>query len=188
MIDADELKQERERFFVVTHGSIYLPLFGIAFWPALGIAGYLLSPVHWGLLVLVLVVLALPIAAVLLTVLIKQLSLTTPLAKLIFPALAPLLMSFGITVPVYLMEPALTPLPFVIGLALHWPVFAWLYNQPLFTVHCVLRILIATSIALFIPAHLFTWLPISMGFLYLLTAIWIFTALRRMKASEPQPK
>ena len=181
MIDSKLLDQEREQFFIQTHGSVYLPIIGIIFWPSLGVMGYFLSPRILCLTVFFAIAILFPVAMILAKWLEKRLLLKSSLASLILPASAPILMSFGITVPVYFADITLVPLTFVIGLSLHWPVIGWLYNQRGFLVHSMVRTVLAMSIWYFFPTHLFTLLPISIGFLYFATACWLLFELHQTK-------
>lgn len=181
MIDSDLLDQERALIFLHTQGSVYLPLIGIVFWPSLGIAGYFLSAQVWCLSVLAIFAALLPISIVVLSVLLKKISSKSPLATLMWPALLPVFMSFGFTLTVYFSDLSLVPVAFVLGLALHWPVFAWLYNQPVYGVHFVLRTVMAVSFWFFFPQHVYTLLPIFVGVLYLITAWWLIRNSRLVK-------
>ena len=173
MINSELFDNQREQFFLQTQGSVYLPITGIVFWPSLGVAGYFISPQTWCLIVLSFFALMLPIGIILLTGLLKKPSLNSPLASLYFPALIPVLLSFSVTVPAYFSDLSLVPLTFVIGLAIHWPVFGWVYNQPVYIIHFIVRTAVALSTWVFFPQHLFTLLPISVGFIYLITAWWL---------------
>lgn len=181
MIDSNLLDRERELFFMQTQGSVYLPIIGIVFWPSLGVAGYFLSPQAWCFTVLFLFAAMLPVAIVLFRYLVKKLSLKSPFASLILPALVPVAMALCITVPVYYADISLVPLTIVLSLALHWPVIGWLYNQPVFIIHALARTVVVMSMWFFFPEHLFTWLPISIGLLYLLTTWWLLRKLQQLK-------
>ena len=184
MIDSELLDHERKQFFIQTYGSVYLPLIGIVFWPSLGVAGYFLSPQDLCFAVFFIIVILLPIALIAGKWLSKKLSLKSPLASLIFPALVPILMSFGITIPLYFTNISLVPLAFVLGLSFHWPAFGWMYNQRGFIIHSLVRTVLALSIWYFYPTHLFTLLPISVGFLYLVTACWLLLELSEAKKAS----
>jgi hypothetical protein len=183
MIEPELLDHERRQFFIQTQGSVYLPLIGIIFWPSLAVAGYFLSPRIVCLSVFFILVLLLPIALIAGQWLSKKLLLKSPLASLIAPALVPIAMSFGITIPLYFTNITLVPLAFVLGLSLHWPAFGWLYKQPSFTIHCLARTVLAVTIWYFYPEDLFTLLPISVGLLYLATACWLLLELHQAKTN-----
>lgn len=185
MIDSDVFNREREQFFIKTHGSVFLPITGIFFWPSMGVAGYFLSPQAWGIIVLFFLLVLLPSGFALLWYLQKKGDFKSPLGSLYLPALVPLLISIGITVPAYFSDLSLVPLTFVLGLALHWPVIGWLYNQPVYIVHTLLRTVIAVSIWMFFPEQLFTVLPLLVGLLYLLTTWWILRILSQLKMKKP---
>lgn len=185
MIDSDLLDRERELFFIQTQGGVYLPIIGIIFWPSLGVAGYFLTPQAWCVSVVCLFAVSLPVSFILFRSLVKKLLLKSPFASLIFPALVPVFISFGITVPVYFSDISLVPLVLVLGLSFHWPVVGWLYNQSVFIFHSLARTVVAVSMWYFFPEHLFTLLPISVGLLYLITAWWLLRKLQQLKMTSP---
>ena len=65
------------------------------------------------------------------------------------------------------------PLALVIGLASHWPAVGWLYDTSIFTVHTIIRVLLAGASWFLLPEGRFTLLPLSTGVVYVLTSIWI---------------
>ncbi len=183
MMNTELLDAERKQLFVQTHGSIFLPITGVFFWPILGVAGFFFSPQTICLTVFIIVLVLVPIAILFARCLVKKRLLISPLASLILPSLVPVFMSFGISIPLYFTNIMLVPLAFVLGLSLHWPVIAWLYNQYGFIVHSIVRVLIVFIIWYFFPTQLYTLLPISIGLLYLVTTVWLWLALHRAKVS-----
>jgi hypothetical protein len=185
MINTEIFDRERELIFVQTLGGVYLPMIGIVYWPTLGVLGYFLSPQLWFFAALGLAGAFIPVTFVLFKRLKKRPASKSPLSSLVLPALIPVLMSFAITLPVYYADISLIPLSIVLGLALHWPVIGWLYNQPVYIIHALVRTVIAVSIWFFMPQHLFTLLPISVGILYLVTTWWLLRQLQQLKMTLP---
>lgn len=184
MIDPVLLNNERNRFFIQTQGGIYLPLIGIVFWSSIGVGAFILTPRTLCLAVFTIMVISLPLVLIAAKRLLKKPLLQSPLASLIFPSLVPVLMSFGITIPLYFTNIALVPVAFVLGLSFHWPVIAWLHNKRVFLFHNVVRTALTVSLWYFYPEHLFTVLPLSISFLYLVTAAWLFIELRDIRANS----
>jgi hypothetical protein len=187
MIDSKLLDCERELFFLQTQGGVYFPILGAIFWTSLGVAGYFLSPQTWCFAVLCLIAVVLPIGIALFRRLVKKLLLKSPLASLILPALVPVCLSFAITVPAYFTDISLVPLTLVLGLTFHWPVVGWLYNQPVFIIHSLVRTTVAVFMWSFFPEHIFTLLPILIGLLYLITAWWLLRKLHQLKSTMTNP-
>lgn len=65
---------------------------------------------------------------------------TTPLSKLIFPAMLAMLLSLPITVAVTFVNVSLVPLTLGIGMSLHWPVIGWMYNSKTCLLHALVRV------------------------------------------------
>ena len=179
-LDADALTAERRRFFVETRGGIYFPIAGTIFWLLLGVAGFFLSERTWCVVILSAAVVATPIAIILFKKLVSHLALKSPLATLILPALLPVALSLGMAVPAFFSDLSLVPLALVIGLASHWPAVGWLYETSIFTVHAIVRVLLAVAIWFLFPEARFTLLPLSTAVLYAVTSFWILRELRRL--------
>jgi hypothetical protein len=178
MLDPETLTAERHRFFVATRGGVHFPIAGSIFWLLLGGAGFFLSERAWCVMVMGLTVAATPFAMVLFRKLVARLALKSPLATLILPALLPVALSPGMIAAAFQSDPSLVPLALVIGLACHWPVVGWLFGTPIYTVHTIVRVLLAVAIWFLLPDARFTLLPVSTGLLYALTAFWILRELR----------
>jgi Family of unknown function (DUF7010) len=181
MLDAEILTAERRRFFVETRGGVYFPIAGVIFWLLLGVAGFRLSERTWCVMVLCLAAAATPVAIVLFRKLVAHLALKSPLATLILPALLPVALSLGMAAAAFYTDLSLVPLALVIGLASHWPAVGWLFGTPIFTVHAIVRVLLAVAIWFLLPDARFTWLPISTAAVYAVTALWILLEVRRVE-------
>ena len=185
MLDADALNAEGRRFFVETKGAVYVQLTGTVFWLTLGVAGFFWSERTWCLIALGTSVLATPIAILLVRKLVARLALKSPLATLILSAMLPVALGLGVAIAAYTVNRSLVPLMLVIGFATHWPVVGWMYRTPIYTVHTIVRVVLAVTIWLQWPEARFTWVPISASFVYGITSLWILRALRRLKSPQP---
>lgn len=181
MIDVETLTAERRRFFVETRGGVYFPIAGAIFWLLLAVAGFFLSERVWCVVVLSMAVAATPIAIILFKKLVSHLTHKSPLATLILPALLPVALSLGMAVPAFYSDMSLVPLVLVIGLASHWPAVGWLYGTSIFTVHAIVRVLLAVAIWFLFPDARFTLLPLSTAVVYVITSWWIWRELRRVE-------
>ena len=175
--NAEMLTEERRRFFVATRGGVYFPIAGAIFWLVLGVAGFFLSERTWCVVILSVAVVTTPIAIILFKKLVSHLVPKSPLATLILPALLPVALSLGMTLAAFYSDLSLVPLLLVVGLASHWPAVGWLFGTSIFTVHAIVRVLLAVSIWFLFPDARFTLLPISIGLLYAVTSFWIFREL-----------
>ena len=184
MINSELFDREREQFFLQTQGGVYFPILGALFWLSLSVAGYFLTPRVWCISVLGFFALMIPISIIFFRMLVNKLLLKSPFASLIFIALMPVFLSFVIMVPVYFSDPSLVPFTIVISLTFHWPIIGWLYNQPVFLIHSLVRTLIAVLMWLFLPQYSFTLLPFLIGILYLITAWWVLRSLHQIKTTS----
>jgi hypothetical protein len=82
---------------------------------------------------------------------------------LILPVLLPVALSLGMAASAFYSDLSLVPLVLVIGLASHWPAVGWLYETSIFTVHAIVRVLLAVAIWFLLPEARFTLLPLSIG-------------------------
>ena len=181
MLDPNLLAAERQRFYVQTRGAVYFPITGAFFWTALGIAGFFLSPRTWCVLVLSMAALSTPVAIYLFRKLVAQLELKSPLATLILPALLPVALSLGLAIAAFQSDPSLVPLALVVGLASHWPAVGWMYGTKIYSVHAVVRVVLAIVIWFLWPEARFTALPIAIGVLYAITSLWFLREIRQQR-------
>ena len=63
-------------------------------------------------------------------------------------------------------------------MSLHWSVFGWLYDRPVFSVHAVTRVIVVTLIWPLLPGTRFTLLPLAVGLIYLATFAWLLSRVR----------
>lgn len=183
-IDAQSLKREKARFFVETRGAVYLPMAGSIYWLALAIAGYFLPGRTWCLVVLTATGLAFLLGLFVARPIVAKLSLKSPLASLFLPALLPVALSYGITIPAFYTEISLVPLTWAIGLASHWPAFGWIYGNSTYIVHAVVRTVLAAGIWFLLPEGRFTLLPLAISLVYVATSVWQVRELRRLEAAQ----
>lgn len=185
MLDPDLLAAERQRFFVQTRGGVYFPISGAIFWTALGIAGFFLSARTWCVLVLSMAALATPVAIYLFRKLVARLALKSPLATLILPALLPVALCLGMAIAAFQTDLSLVPLALVIGMASHWPAVGWMYGTKIYSVHAVVRVVLAVVIWFVWPEARFTALPIAIGVLYAITSLWLLREVRQLEHPVP---
>ena len=182
---SESLANEKRRIFLKGRGGVSLPAAGALYWTGLGVAGFFLPDYVWCLTALFTSGLIFPLGIFLSKPLGANLFLVSPLADIWFPAFTPVFLSFAITVPAFYVDVSLVPLTLAVGMSLHWPVFGWLYNQPVFLIHAVVRVFAVTAIWLLFPAVRFTVLPLVVGLVYLVTFVWL---LNRVKVAELHAK
>ncbi len=178
-LTSEALAKEKRRIFVAGRGGVSLPAAGALYWTALGIAGFFLSEYSWCLFALFTSGLIFPLGILLSKPLGANLFVESPLANIWLPAFTPVFLSFGITIPAFYVDTSLVPLTLAVGMSLHWPVFGWLYDRPVFSVHAVARVVAVTLIWLLLPGARFTLLPLTVSLVYLVTFAWL---LSRVKA------
>jgi hypothetical protein len=162
---------DREASFFRLRGGYPVPLAGAIWWAALGLLGFRV-PVHlWILIAFASSGLIFPLAILLARILRNNfLSDRTCVADAQFPALVPMVLFWPIAFAAYPTQPALVPLILAIGLSVAWPVMGWLYGRTaLFTTHALVRALVAFILWTWFPSTRFTWLPLSVAIIYLLT-------------------
>jgi len=120
-------------------------------------------------------------------VLVARLALKSPLATLILPALLPVALSLGMAIAAFQSDLSLVPLALVIGLASHWPAVGWMYGTKIHSVHAFARVVIAVAIWFLWLVARFTWLPIAIGVLYVITAVWLLHEVRQLERSRASP-
>jgi hypothetical protein len=184
MLDADVLTLERRRFFLATRGAVWFPISGCVFWALLAVAGVYWSERTWCVVVLSAAVVALPIGVVLFRKLVGRLEPKSPLATLVLPAMLPVALSLGMIAAAFRSDLSLVPLALVIGLASHWPVVGWLFGIRVYSVHAVIRVVMAVAIWFWLPEGRFTWLPLSIAMLYAGTAAWLLRDLAELRSKR----
>ncbi len=187
MLDPELLAAERQRFYVQTRGGVYFPISGAIFWTALGIAGFYLSARTWCVLVLSMGVLATPIAILFFRNLVAKLALKSPLATLILPALLPVALCLGMAIAAFQTDLSLVPLALVIGMASHWSAVGWMYGTRIYSMHAVVRVVLAVAIWFMWPEARFTALPIAIGVIYALTSFWLLHEVRQLERLRALP-
>jgi hypothetical protein len=185
----ERLKQERLATYVRLRGGFPMPLAGMIYWAALGVAGYYLSLEEW-------LSLAFPASGVIfpLGVLLSWL-LRAPFLKdksvvggLMLPALVGMLLFWPMVVAATWTAPKLSPLILAIGMSMHWPVVGWMYARtPLFSAHAIVRAIACFYIWLAYPDMITTLLPFAVAAVYGVTTLVILVdvALVRRKAGGP---
>ena len=66
---------------------------------------------------------------------------------------------------------SLVPLVLVIGMASHWPAVGWMYGTRIYSVHAVVRVVLAVAIWFLWSEARFTALPIEIGVLYAIVVL-----------------
>lgn len=185
MIDAGVLAVERRSFFLATNGGVLVLLTGAAFWTLLGGLGFVWSARTWCVVMLRVGAVALPLGVVFLLWLERRLAHRSALSSLVPPALLPVALWLGVALAAYRSDPSLVPLVLVVGFASHWPVVGWAFDTPILAVHAVVRAGTAVALWMLVPSARFTWMPISIGVVYALTALWVSYRVRRLRTSAP---
>ena len=173
---------ERRRLFVDARAGISLPVAGAVYWLALGAAGFALDEYVWCLVAFSASGLIFPLGLLLSKPLGARLLLDSPLAGVVLPALVPVGLSFGVTIPAFYVDPTLVPLSLAVGMSLHWPVIGWLYGRPEFVAHAVVRVLLAVALWVALPGARFTALPLAVGAVYCATVAALWVGVRRAEA------
>jgi hypothetical protein len=178
-LSIDDLKaallRDRLASYVRLSGGYPIPVAGALYWLALGIAGYFVTPAIWMPLAFFFSGAIFPIA-----LLVAKLT-GNPFMKdkaaatnVIWPAFIGMLLFWVFIVAAMRVAPGMIPLLLAVGMSAHWPVIGWAYGRTaLFSAHSILRALIALFIWLQFPEHHFTWLPLSVAFVYMITVVAI---------------
>ena len=82
---------------------------------------------------------------------------------------------------------SLVPLALVIGMASHWPAVGWMYGTRIYSVHAVVRVVLAVAIWFVWPEARFTALPIAIGVIYALTSFWLLHEVRQLERLRALP-
>lgn len=183
MLEQGVLDEERSRFFVQTRGLLGLTLVGVLYWPLIGALGFFLPPRPWILAALGLILLSAPFALLAIRHLYRERYFDSPLAPALLASVAPVALALTCLLPAYHHAPSSLSLIYVVGMALLWPGIAWLFDQGLYLANALARTGLALSVWALAPGHLFTWLPIAVGGLYLLTSTGIAIELKRARST-----
>ena len=81
------------------------------------------------------------------------LSNTNPLAKLMGMCALMVNLLWAVHIPLFLYAPQFVPLSLGIGLGLHWVVYSWIIQNPLGTIHAVLRTILIVLTWFIFPEH-----------------------------------
>jgi len=168
----DEMKalilKERLESYARLWGGFPIPLAGVLYWFALGLAGYSLDLGNWAMLAFygsgAIFPLALILAKIFKNPFMKDKS---SLGTLLPPTFIGMLLFWPILIAAIKTAPELCPVVLAIGMSIHWPVIGWTYGRSfLFSVHAVVRAIIVLLIWFKYPEHSLTWIPFSVAHHY----------------------
>jgi hypothetical protein len=184
----EELKQrlhaDRLASFVRLKGGYPVPLAGVAYWTALGLAGYYLQPNDWILAAFFGSGMIFPVALLLAKLLRNEfMKDRTASGDVLLPAFVSMLIFWPIAFAAYGTAPQLVPLVLAIGMSHHWPVIGWSYGKTgLYSAHAIVRAIGALLIWAWLPEGRFTLLPFFVAAVYVGTVIAILAAAKREEA------
>ena len=181
----DELLQERLASYARLRGGYPIPLAGTVYWPVLGYLGTQLSPGRWTFWAFLLTGAIFPLALLFAKIFRnKFLSDRTAVSDLLFPAFISMLLFWPMAIAAWKANVQLVPLILAIGMSLHWPVIGWAYGRTgLYSAHSIVRAALCFLIWTYLPEARFTWLPASVGLVYLVTVIAIYVDSGRVARS-----
>lgn len=185
----DDLLRERLAAYSRLRGGFPIPMAGVVYWAALGIAGYSLRPNRWTLLAFVFSGSIFPLALLFAKLFrIDFMRDKTAVSDLLGPAFATMLLFWPMAIAGWWTDVQLVPLILAIGMSLHWPAIGWMYGKPwLYTAHAVVRAVACFLIWWKLPEGRFTLLPFSVALVYLVTVVAIFIDSGRSAALDSAP-
>jgi hypothetical protein len=170
---------EREAAFYRLRGGYPIPLAGGVWWAILGIGGfYVHNRMLWIFLAFALSGIIFPLALLFARITgIDFMKDRTPVSDVIFPAMGSMLLFWPMAFAAYSNYPQLVPLILAIGLSIMWPVVGWMYGRTaLFSAHAIVRAITCFVLWTWWPAARFTWLPLSVSLIYLVTVAALYGA------------
>ena len=182
------VRRDQLASFVRLRGGFAVPLAGMIFWAALGVAGYHLAPEEWNLAAFVFSGGIFPLAVLLSKLLRSDFMKDEPTATgdVLLPTFIGMLLFYAIAFAAFWESPQLVPLILAVGMSQHWPVIGWSYGKPgLYSAHAIVRTVGAFLIWQLIPAGRFTLIPFWVAAVYLVTVIAILIAAKREAAIAP---
>jgi Family of unknown function (DUF7010) len=179
------LLDERLRFYLRQKGGYTFPLAGAAYWGALSVAGAMLPLQTWILVAFFGSYVIFPLSWALSVAAGINIMERTAAGSVVGPAFVGMMIFWPMAVLAFWSAPELVAPIMAIGMAIHWPVIGWTFGRwELFSAHAVARALIVPMLWLSEPDARLVWIPASVAFLYVLTAVCIFVDLREMRASR----
>lgn len=188
MTDLQQLRvhllDDRLATYARLRGGFPIPLAGVVYWAALGVAGHFLELPAWSMTAFVgsgaIFPLALGFAALFKNGFMKDRS---AVGGVLLPAFVAMLLFWTLIVAAVQEAPSLVPLILAVGLSLHWPVIGWSYARTaLFSAHAVTRSILALLIWLLMPDARLTLLPLSVAAVYLATVFAILIDSKNVRA------
>lgn len=183
--DADmkaDLLRRRHASYIRLRGGFPIPLAGAVYWFALAIAGLSLDLAHWSQLAFfgsgAIFPLALLMAKIFKNNFMKDKGIVD---SVLLPTFISMLLFWPMLIAAIKTEPELVTLILAIGMSLHWPVIGWSYGRSaLFSAHAIFRALIVLFLWFYVPDARLTWLPLSVGIIYLITVLAIFLDVKQL--------
>ncbi len=176
------LSDERLRFYLRLKGGYTFLVAGAAYWGALAVAGAVLPLTTWimvaffGSYVIFPLSWALSVAARI-NILERSAS-----GSVVAPAFVGMMIFWPMAVLAFWSAPELVAPIMAIGMAIHWPVIGWTYGRwELFSAHAIARALVVPALWVAEPDGRLVWIPASVAFLYVLTAVCVFVDLRETR-------
>ena len=187
-LDPTSLVAEQRRLFLAARSGVSAPAAGAIYWLALGVAGFYLPERSWCLLAFVTSGAIFPLAIALQKPLKANMFVKSALDSLTFPTLLPVMLCFGFSIPAFHIEPELVPLGLTIGLTVHWPTIGWMYGRTrAFSSHAIIRVLSAVVLWYAFPDLRFSLIPLSTGFVYAATFLYLMYDVVREEKREIPP-
>ncbi len=176
---------ERHRNYVHAGGGVALPVAGALYWLGLWLAGHYLSDRQWCLLAFACSGLIFPLGMLLQRLTRSSVMTKSAFGMLLFAALFSMLCFWGVTIPLFYEARAFVPLSLGIGMSLHWPVIGWMYGRTiLFSLHTAIRAAAIIVLWYLFPQERFTFIPLSIAAIYLLTALAIAIDVARLRSAK----
>ena len=182
------VRRDQLASFVRLKGGFAVPLAGMIFWAALGVAGYYLEPEQWNLAAFVFSGAIFPLAVVLSKLLHSDFMKDQPTATgdVLLPTFIGMLLFYAIAFAAFWESPQLVPLILAVGMSQHWPVIGWSYGKPgIYSAHAIVRSVGAFALWQLMPNDRFTLIPFWVAAVYLVTVVAILVEARREAATAP---
>ena len=182
------VRRDQLASFVRLKGGFAVPLAGMIFWAALGVAGYSLEPEQWNLAAFVFSGAIFPLAVVLSKLLRVDFMKDQPTATgdVLLPTFIGMLLFYAIAFAAFWESPQLVPLILAVGMSQHWPVIGWSYGKTgIYSAHAIVRCIGAFAIWQLVPDGRFTLIPFWVAAVYLGTVVAILIEAKREAAIGP---
>jgi hypothetical protein len=133
------LDDYRLEFELATNRSLSMPLAGAIVWLVVALLSTQVSDRTGVLILLFCSGLIFPLALAIAKIRHENFMVKNPLGKLSLQSVIMVNLLWAVHIPLFLLEPRFVPLSLGIGLGLHWMIYSWVVQNPVGTIHALLR-------------------------------------------------